>query len=265
MKKVKVGIIGTGNMGQAIIKGLGKDKRYEVSFFEIDPKKANMVSKKYKIKKNNFKQLTNQSNIIIICVKPQVIDQVLLDLKPNVEAAQLIVSIAAGVTLKKIENTLGRGISVMRVMPNMPAMIGQGISAYCLGRWARKADQKHIENIFSKLGQVIKVKNSQMDAITAVTGSGPGFIAYLTDGLIKAAVKAGFDKKTATLLSLKTLRGTINLIDQSGINPEQLVKKVASKGGTTEAGLKVLNQKKTKTILEQTIKQAASRAKELSK
>jgi len=265
MPKLKVGLVGAGNMGQAIIKGLALDKSYDICIYEKDEKRANLISRKYKIKKNKLEQLTNDSNIIIICVKPQIIDQVLDVIKSSLNSSQLIVSIAAGIRTVHIEKKLKNKIPVIRVMPNMPGLIGQGISGYCLGKYAKSLQSKQIAKIFSSIGETVSIKESQMDLFTAIAGSGPGFIAYITDALINAAVKSGIEKKTARALCLGTLKGTINLIDQTGIDPKELAKRVASKGGTTEAGLKVLKAKNTATIINQTIKAAAKRAKELSK
>ncbi len=265
MAKLKVGLIGAGNMGQAIIKGLILDNCYDIRVYEKDEKRANIISRKYKIKKNKLEQLINDSDIIIVCVKPQIIDQLLGLIKNQLKPNQLIVSIAAGIKTKHIEKILKNKIPVIRVMPNMPGAIGQGISGYCLGKYAKPLHAKQIVNIFSSIGTTISIKESQMDSFTAVAGSGPGFIAYIAAALINAAVKAGIEKKSARSLCLETLKGTINLIDQTGIDPKDLAQRVASKGGTTEAGLKVLKAKHTALIIEQTIKAAAKRAKELSK
>ncbi|MFH1061603.1 MAG: pyrroline-5-carboxylate reductase [Candidatus Omnitrophota bacterium] len=265
MSKIKIGLIGAGNMGQAIIKGLAADNRYQVCICDKDLNQAEMVSRVYKVKKNKLEQLTSAANIIIICVKPQAMEEVLDLMKNQLNSKQLIISIAAGINTGYIEKVLGNKIPVVRVMPNMPGLISQGISAYCLGKYAKPLQAKQVVNIFKTIGIIIKLKQPQMDAFTAVAGSGPGFIAYLTDALINAAIKAGFDKQTAKTLCLQTLKGTINLIDQTKIEPRELVEKVASKGGTTEAGLKVLKAKQTGAIIEHTIKAAAKRAKELSR
>ncbi|MBU1087792.1 MAG: pyrroline-5-carboxylate reductase [Candidatus Omnitrophica bacterium] len=265
MAKIKIGLIGAGNMGQAIIQGLAADNCYEISIYEKDVSRANLISRKYKARKKKLEQLTNDCNLIIICVKPQIIDSVLDLIKNQLKPDQLIISIAAGINTRHIEQRLGKNIPVIRVMPNMPALIGQGISGFCLGKYARTMHVKQVIRIFSAVGTTIAIDEKQMDAFTAVAGSGPGFIAYITDCLISAAIKAGLDKKTAKSLCVQTLQGTINLIAQTGIEPKELAEKVASKGGTTEAGLKVLKTKQTAAIIQQTIKAAAKRAKELSR
>lgn len=265
MAKIKVGLIGAGNMGQAIIKGLAAANCYEVCIYDKDLSRAEMISRAYKVKKNKLEQLTNDSNIIIICVKPQTMDEVLGVIKNQLKSTQLIISIAAGINTGYIEKVLDKKIPVVRVMPNMPGLIGEGVSAYCLGKYAKLAQAKQVVNIFTAIGIIIELKQAQMDAFTAVAGSGPGFVAYLTDALITAAIKAGLDKKTAKYVCVQTLKGTINLIDKSGIEPKELTEKVASKGGTTEAGLKVLKAKQAAVIIEHTIKAAAKRAKELSR
>jgi len=263
--KKKVGIIGAGNMGEAIIKGLQDRKKFSVCVYEKNKTRSKKISKKYDAKKNTLEQLTNTCNIIIICVKPQDIDSLFLDIKQQVNNKQLLISIAAGITISHIEKSLGKKVTVVRAMPNLPGLIGQGFTAYCLGKNAASQNAKDTEAIFKTMGKVLKTKESKMNAITAISGSGPGFYAYYINAFQDAAVAIGINKKDAKVFSLNAAAGTANMLLETDTDPAQMVKRVASPGGTTEAGLKEMNKGKIKQTLKNTIKAAAKRAKELSK
>ena len=144
MKK-KVGIIGAGNMGEAIIKGLQGSKGFSVCVYEKNKTRSKKISKKYRAKENTLDQLTKQCKIIIICVKPQDIDSLILNIKQHINNRQLLVSIAAGITTAHIEKKHGKKVSVVRVMPNLPGLVGKGISAYCLGKNAASLDAEVVE------------------------------------------------------------------------------------------------------------------------
>ncbi|MCP4649256.1 MAG: pyrroline-5-carboxylate reductase [PVC group bacterium] len=262
---MKVGIIGAGNMGEAIIRGLEQKKGASVFVYEKDSRRLAKICRSYHVKKITLEQLKKTCNIIIICVKPQNIDEVLTVLSLALNSRQLVISIAAGVTIKHIQKFFKEKVPVVRVMPNMPGLIGVGISAYCLGKHAKQKHAKITDSIFLTMGETLRTTESKMNAVTAVSGSGPGFIAYLADSLISAARSVGLTEKEAYFLSLYTLQGTASLMVETQILPEVLVKRVASKGGTTEAGLKVFNKEKTKTIVKKAIQAAVKRAKELSK
>ncbi len=263
--KFNIGIIGAGNMGEAVIKGLSGDKRYCIYAAEKDNSRSLRIVRRYKVKKAAKDQLTKTCKAIIICVKPQDMEEVLLDLKAGLTGKHLVISIAAGITTRFIENNFKEKVPVIRVMPNMPGLIGEGICAFCRGRYPGEKDAALTRAIFSKLGEVFEIGENKMNAVTAVSGSGPGLFAFIADGFIKAAQKAGFEKETACFLAMKMLKGTLLLLEKTKMQPAELVKKVASKAGTTEAGLKVFKDKNLESILEQAVFSAARRAKELNK
>jgi pyrroline-5-carboxylate reductase len=265
LKKNTIGIIGAGNMGEAIIRGISKKGAGIVFACDADSAKIRRVTRLYKVKKIILDELAKQCNIIIICVKPQDIDSVLKALRGRLRQQQLVISIAAGITTRYLEQFLGGECAVVRGMPNMPGLIGKGITAYCRGRYARKEAGRFARIIFSAMGDTIEVSEAKMNAVTSVSGSGPGFIAYLTEMLVQAACKSGLDYASARLLCLRTLAGTASLLAESALDPAELVRRVASKGGTTEAGLAVLKKKNIGGILAEMVNAAAQRAKELSK
>jgi len=251
-------------MGQAIIKGLARQKKFLVYVWDIKRLRLNTVSRHYHLKKLPLAQLAKAAHVIILCVKPQDIDEVLSKLSRDISSRQLIISIAAGVTTKHIQKFFKSKISVVRTMPNMPAVIAEGVTAYCLGKYASRNSAEITRLIFSTIGKTLKITESKMNAVTAISGSGPGFVAYLTDALKEAAVSIGLNKQQAEFFSVYVVSGTGRLLEREKIKPAELVKRVASKGGTTEAGIRVFRNNKVKSIITKAIKAAANRAKELS-
>lgn len=252
-----IGIIGAGNMGMAIASGLRE--RFLVSDQDQSKLKA-IKNRKVSMARSNI-GLARQSNIIIIAVKPQDIIKVLEEIKPHVKE-KLIISVAAGAETSSIEKVLGK-VAVIRVMPNMPAMVGKGISAISRGRFAGSNDFKAASRIFSNVGEVIEVKENMMDAVTAVSGSGPAYYFLFTYLLQKAAQAAGLKKDIAVKLARAVFIGAAEVIKSKDLSMEELVKKVASKGGTTEAALKVFEQEDLEAIINKAVKHAAMRSKQL--
>lgn len=254
-----ISIIGAGNMGMAIASRVkGKVLISDADTFKLRAIKCKNIS----IASNNI-ELAGKSNIIILAVKPQDIKRVLEEIKPYAEK-KLIISIVAGVTTSAIEKILGRA-RVIRVMPNMPAMVGKGISAISRGRFAGLKDLKLVSGIFSNLGEVVEVKEKMMDAVTAVSGSGPAYYFLFTSLLAKAAEAEGLKKDLALKLAKAVFIGAAEVVVSKDIAIEELVKKVASKGGTTEAALKIFKSGKLKNIIKQAVKAASLKSSSLSK
>lgn len=253
----KIAIIGAGNMGSAIIKGIGK--RYKIIVSDSDPNKLRGLNIK-----NNIKAVKG-AGIIILAIKPQNMDTVLKEIAGKVTPKQMVISIAAGITTKKIEDSLGR-ISVIRVMPNIPLLVGMGMIVLCCGRYTKPVHIRDAKRIFSGMGKVISVKKEQlMDAVTAISGSGPAYVYLFIESLIKSAIKLGLTKDDAETLVLKTLKGAIGLLEKTGKTPEELRRRVTSPGGTTEAALKVFQKQGFSKIIEKATNAACRRAKELSR
>ena len=240
-----IGIIGAGNMGMAIASAI-KGKIF--------------LSDKNKRISDNV-TVAKRSDIIILAVKPQDIGEVLRDIKPYIKG-KLIISIAAGVTTSSIEKALGKA-RVIRVMPNMPAMVGKGISAVTSGRFAKSKDLKIAFGIFSKVGEVVEVKEKMMDVVTAVSGSGPAYYFLFTHLLAKAGEASGLEKGLAVKLAKATFIGAAETACRKDLSMEEFVKKVASKGGTTEAALKIFKSRKLESIIKQAVKAAAQRSLKL--
>ncbi len=269
----KIGIIGFGNMGSAIAEGIKNE--YKVFVFDKDKKKTeNLLGISVS---RNAKELVKKVDAVILAVKPQDFDNVLDEIKAEVKN-KLVISIAAGITTHYIEKQLGM-VRVVRVMPNLPAKIGKGMACLCKGNFSTEEDLNFAQKLFGKFGQSLIIEEKLIDAATAVSGSGPGYFYYLIEGkgqneikkfgqdffipaLSASAEKIGFSKEQAKILAEATAEGSLAFLESVHISPAGLAKQVASKGGTTEAGLEVLNKGGS---LEDAVKAALKRAKELSK
>jgi len=251
-----IGIIGAGNMGKAIAQGMGQ----RVLISDTDPRRLRSARNRRCVAVRDNISLTKRSEVVILAVKPQHILKVLKEIRPYVKD-RLIISIAAGVETRRIEKILGKA-RVVRAMPNMPLMAGKGISAVAAGRFGRKKDLAVAQRIFSKRGEVVRVKENLMDAVTAVSGSGPAYYFLFTDLLEKAARACGLKKGLAEKLALATFMGAAaSAAGDANTSMHVLVKKVASKGGTTEAALKIFKQKGLERIVKQAAQAALKRSR----
>jgi len=269
-----IGIIGIGNMGQAIARRLYAN--YELYIFDKETAKTKGVSCSRVCK--DLASLVICSDLFILAVKPQDLGGVLNIIKYNVDA-KIVVSVAAGITTIYIENVLGKA-KVVRAMPNMPAKIGEGMVVLSRGRFVTQMDFDFVNKMFGFMGQTLEIQENMMNAATAVSGSGPAYVCRyinssggmdkisqdLNSVFIKdfraAAESVGFSTAEANTLVDKTFYGTIDFIKKTGVNPSDLEKQVTSKGGTTEAALGVLGS--GGSLLE-AVKAALKRAEELSR
>jgi pyrroline-5-carboxylate reductase len=268
-----IGIIGYGNMGSAI--GQRLKSRYQIWAFDKDKNKTKNLSD-IKIA-DNTADLVNRVNAVILAVKPQDFDTVLGDIKKHGKD-KLIISIAAGITTRYIENKLDK-IRVIRVMPNLPAKVTRGMIVLCKGNFASDIDLDFARQLFDYLGTTMFIEEDLMNAATAISGSGPGFFYNLIKDKPKAdwqdyaridfipalsasAQKTGFSPEQAKLLARITTEGSIALLEETGLSPKELCSQVTSKGGTTEAGLRVLYGI---DYLQDSVVAAMKRAEELSR
>jgi pyrroline-5-carboxylate reductase len=270
----KIGIIGFGNMGFAISEGI-KRKR-QVYVYDKDKEKTENTAGV--VVSRNIVDLVNEVNAVILAVKPQDFAALLGEIKSYYIKNKLIISIAAGITTAYIEKYLGQ-VSVIRVMPNMPARIGKGMTCLSKGKFATPEDLDFTEEIFRHLGATLVLNEDMMDAATVISGSGPGYFYDLIEGknrdeikefaenefipaLEASAEKVGFSPQQSLVLAEVTSVGSIAFLEQSGIPPAELKKQVVSKGGTTEAALEVLHRGGS---LDEAVMAALARARELSK
>ena len=249
-------------MGEALLAGLLESKWTEpedISVVEPDEGRLKELQEKYKETVISAELLKSPS--FLLAVKPQmvtVICQELNKLKPK-----LVISIAAGITTKSIEDYLPEGTSVVRVMPNTPAMIGEGMAAIAPGSNATKEDLDQASSILSAVGEVVIVGENTLDAVTGLSGSGPAYLFLLAEAMISAGIRNGLDPSVADLLTRQTLLGASSLLSKSGVAPSELRALVTSPNGTTAAAIEHLQSEQFVEIMSAAITEATERSKEL--
>ena len=263
---MKVGIIGCGNMGSAIAKGILSKKILSFSNIYIsdkDSSKTKELHKKFGIRIASSEDVVKKSDIIIIAVKPQDCKKLLKRISSEINTTKHIISVMAGITISRIECLLKKKVAITRAMPNMAALVGKSIT--CISYDKNVKNKIITQKIFSSIGEILEIDEKKMDAVTAISGSGPAYFFYLAECLSDAAVNLGIRKEKALQLAVSTLVGSGALLDSFGLKPEALRKSVTSKRGTTEKAISVLKSNKIKDIMMKATKEAAKRAKELSK
>jgi len=269
LKMEKIGFIGAGNMAEALIKGLINSRLYspeQVSASDNDQEKLKTKSENFGIKAYaSNRDLVQASSIIVLSVKPQVIREVLSDIRDCLSPDHLVISIAAGIPVNLIQEIIGKDKPIIRVMPNTPALIQRGISALASGGTATPEHMDKARGIFNAVGKTVIVDEGMMDAVTALSGSGPGFLFRIMECFVEAGVKQGFDRETALLLTTQTFLGASHLADESGLSLSRLREMVTSPGGTTAAGLAGFEANGLQNIILSAVKAACDRSIELGK
>ncbi len=259
-----IGFIGSGNMAEAIVKALIKSGTSPDCITVSDPAPERLkLMAGLGIISGTDNAPPAGCRIVVLAVKPQVMETVLTDIQPTIQTDSLFISIAAGIPSSLIEKYLGT-VRVIRVMPNTPMLAGSGVAAMCKGANATDSDLETAEQIFSAAAKVVRVEESQMDAVTAVSGSGPAYFFFLAEKMAEAGMAEGLDRETAERLAAATLTGAGALIRDAGESAAVLRKKVTSPGGTTEAALRKMEELKIGNGIIQAVQQAAQRSRELA-
>ncbi len=259
----KVGMIGCGNMGEAIL--LGCRGHFNLYVAEKSIARQEYLQRQYKIKTRDLAVVVQECSVLLLAVKPQDVDEILAALKSFRTPKYLVISMAAGITTTYVEQRLGRGIKVVRVMPNLPALVGQAVTAVTKGRYACAGDVAIVCQIFDCVGTTMVVKENLMNAITATSGSGPGYVYFLMEQMIAAAQKIGLSENMATDLVVETFLGSLHLLKTKKQDPKVLREKVTSKGGTTQAAMDVFIKQSMGRIFDKALKAAVVRAQQLSR
>ncbi|MCX7010234.1 MAG: pyrroline-5-carboxylate reductase, partial [Kiritimatiellaeota bacterium] len=233
----KLVFLGAGNMAEALVSGLMACNRWardRVVVSDIAAERRTLFAEKFNVTAlNDNAAAVAEASVVVLAVKPQMLAEVLAGIRAALPADALVISIAAGITTTKIENLLGGRMRVVRAMPNTPALVGCGVAAICGGHNAKSTDLDTAENLLSATGEVVRVEETAMDAVTAVSGSGPAYIFYLMEAMLEAARQMGLSGDVARKLVYTTVKGSAELIMQHGLPPEELRARVTSKGGTT--------------------------------
>jgi pyrroline-5-carboxylate reductase len=264
----KIGIIGTGNMGEALVSGLmssDSSRPENIICTDIRADKLNAVQAKYGVDTTDDNvTAVAASYIVIYAVKPQIMATVLKETAHALDMSKLIISIAAGVPLGAIESCLDKDLRLIRVMPNIAAFVKESASVLAAGKNATEDDIQLAMAIFNSMGKSIFLKeNVLMDAITGLSGSGPAYIFLIVDALADAGVKVGLSREDALFLSIQTVLGSAKLLLETREHPGRLKDMVTSPGGTAIAGIHTLEKGGLRTTLINAVEVATQRSKEL--
>ncbi|CAB1078838.1 Pyrroline-5-carboxylate reductase (EC [Olavius algarvensis Delta 1 endosymbiont] len=263
-----IAIIGTGNMGDALVSGLlgsGSSKPKNIICSDISKDKLDEIKSRYKVRTttSNLKAVS-EADIVIYAVKPQLMAAVLKETGKKLDMSKLVISIAAGVPLAAMESCIDKDLRLIRVMPNIAAAVKEAATAIAAGEHATKEDVALSMEIFNSIGSCIFLKeNYLMDAITGLSGSGPAYIFLIVDALADAGVKMGLSRQDSLFLAAQTVLGAAKLLIETQEHPGQLKDKVTSPGGTAIAGLATLESGGLRTTLIDAVEAATNRSKEL--
>lgn len=263
---VKLGVIGGGVMGSAIVSRLLTQGTYQSTDIIIsEPTLSQQASlhQQYGVEVTGDNNLAAMAPVLLLAIKPQIFERVVADLKqPN--PSQLVISILAGVSIAQLERAFPDR-AVIRAMPNTPATVGMGITAISASQHVQLQHLDLATQIFQAVGEVVTVPESLMDAVTGLSGSGPAYVAIAIEALADGGVAAGLPRPIADRLALQTVLGTAQLIKESNLHPAQLKDRVTSPGGTTIAGIVKLEQSGFRSALIEAVIAAANRSQELGK
>jgi pyrroline-5-carboxylate reductase len=269
MLKEKIGFIGGGKMGEALIKGVLRAKLStadKIIVSDVDKKRCQMLEEETGIKTTQEnKKVTSNSNVMILAVKPNVMGNILEELKSAITPKHLVVSIAAGIPLDFIESILNKGCRTVRVMPNTPCLVGETAAGYALGKNATRHDGELVGQILNAVGKSFLLEEKYLDAVTGLSGSGPAFIYMVIDALADGGVKMGLPREVSTKLAAQTAFGAAKMVLESGMHIGELKDFVTSPGGTTIEGLHALEKGGIRNALINAVEVATKKSKRLGK
>jgi pyrroline-5-carboxylate reductase len=263
-----IGIAGVGKMGEALVRGLLVGRVFPPSKILVSdrvPSRANEVAAKHGVTPvESAAILAGRADILVLAAKPKDMPALVDSIADHVPDNGLVITLAAGVRTAFVEKSLrGRG-RVVRIMPNLACAVGEGASAFALGKSATDHDALIVEEIFGSIGRVTMVEEPALDAVTGLSGSGPGFIAALAHSMIEGGVRSGLQREVAYKLVLQTMKGTAELLLMEGLEPMQLFRMVATPNGTTEAGWAIMEARGVPQAISDGIVAASRRAAELA-
>jgi pyrroline-5-carboxylate reductase len=264
-----IGFIGAGNMAEALIRGLVHGNHVPASRITASgPRRERLdkLAKTYGIATGiDNREVASSVDIVVLSVKPQILDKVLREIGDQLRPGTLVVSIAAGVGTESIESTVAQGVRVVRAMPNTPALVGAGATAIAPGKHASDSDLAMAKAVFDAVGITVVLDEVHLDAVTGLSGSGPAYIFLILEALSDAGVKVGLSRRNAQLLAAQTVMGSAKMLLETDEHVGRLKDMVTSPGGTAIAGLHTLEQGGLRTTLINAVETATKRAKELGR
>jgi pyrroline-5-carboxylate reductase len=261
-----VAIIGAGVMGETLVSGLMRAGRRpeEMLLTERRPERAAELRERYGVEVVSNSVAADKADTLLLVVKPQDMAEVLDEMSPHLSSSTLVVSLAAGITTGFVESHLPDDVPVIRVMPNTPALVDEGMSAISRGSHCDEAHLLEAEALLSAVGRVLRVPEKQQDAVTAISGSGPAYIFFVVEAMIEAGVHLGLPRSTSTELVLQTVVGSAKLLRETGEHPTVLRERVTSPGGTTAAAVRELEDHKVRAAFLTAMEAARDRSRALA-
>ena len=264
----RVAVLGAGKMGGILLKALLEKKLLSPDLTRATvghEEKAQCLTQKYRVPVGtDNREAVRGADIIFVCVKPQVVEEVMRQIQPEVTPNQIIISVAASVPTSQIEKAAGHEVAVVRAMPNTPSVIGCGMTALCKGKFANSHHIETAGQLFSVVGRTVVVDEKHMDAVTGLSASGPAYIYIILESLAEAGVKVGLPRDIATLLAAQTAMGAASVVLETGDHPALLKDAVTTPAGCTIDGILELEEGKLRVTLIKAVVKAAQRAKELA-
>ncbi|TWE06912.1 pyrroline-5-carboxylate reductase [Rudaeicoccus suwonensis] len=261
-----VAVIGAGVMGEALLSGLIRSGRPATQLIVADrsPDRLMQIQERYAVRTAPGAEAAAQASTVVIAVKPQDMAGLLREIGAQLRGGTLVVSLAAGITTAFLEEHLPDGTPVARVMPNTPALVDEGMAAVSAGSHCETHHLWEAQDLMRACGKVISLPEDQLDAVTAISGSGPAYIFYVVEAMIEAGVLLGLPRNTSTELVVQTLYGAATMLRDTGEHPTVLRERVSSPGGTTMAALRELDDHKVRAAFLTAMEAAATRSAELA-
>jgi len=264
-----IGFIGAGNMAEAMIGGLVRGKHVAAGKIAAsDPRKERLEELRQQFGidvTTNNREIVQRSGLVVLSVKPQIMDKILREVGEHMKPGTLVVSIAAGVDTATIEEAVADGVRVVRAMPNTPALVGAGATAIAAGKHASETDLATAKALFDAVGITVELDESHLDAVTGLSGSGPAYIFLILEALADAGVKVGLSRRNAQRLAAQTVMGSAKMLLETDEHPGKLKDMVTSPGGTAIAGLHTLEEGGLRTTLINAVETATKRSRELGR
>lgn len=264
---MKIGFIGAGNMGGAIIGGIVTNKiasPSELIVADKNEESLSLTAEKYGVfTSTDNKKTAAESEMVFLCVKPNVIYSVIDEIKDFVNENTIVVSIAAGQSMEKITKAFGKDIKLVRVMPNTPALVGEGMAACVQGENVSDDEMERVLNIFDSFGKAEKVPESMMDAVTAVSGSSPAYVFMFIEAMADAAVRGGMTRSQAYTFAAQSVLGSAKMVLETGKHPGELKDMVCSPAGTTIDAVAVLEEEGMRSAVMKAMQSCIDKSKSL--
>jgi len=263
----ELGFIGVGNMGTALLRGIISSNiidKEKIIIYDTKEELINNHVQEFKVEAANSNvELVELTKYILLAVKPQIIDSVLEEISPKLKEDQILISIAAGISLEHIKKVINKEMGLIRVMPNTPALVGEGASVIAHNNKVSKEDLEYVKKFLNSVGIVVELEQKHIDAVTGLSGSGPAYIFIIIEALADGGVKMGLPRDVALKLATQTVLGSAKMVIETGKHPGELKDMVTSPGGTTITALHEIEKGKLRATLISAVEAATLKSKSM--